>query len=92
MHSRGSSLPRHALHMSTFTVVAAVLAVTPGSPAPVFMFTGLVFTNGTEPRISTNITDSEVIANMTNILTAFGHQAEEEYHDLDTSGIITSNV
>ena len=69
-----------------------MLAVTPGSPAPVFMFTGLVFTNGTEPRISTNITESEVIANLTNILTAFGHQAEEEYHDLDTSGIRTSNV
>ena len=90
MHSRGSPLPRHALHMSTFTAVAAVLTVTPGAPAPVFVFTGLVFTNGTEPKISTNITDSEVITNMTNILTAFGRQAEEDYHDLDTSGMITS--
>ena len=67
----------HMLHILTFSAVRA-------SVNPVYSFHGLVYTNGSEPQITTNITDSEVVQNLTDILHLYSSLELPE--DLETSG------
>ena len=49
----------------------------------VYSFHGLVYMNGSEPKITSNISDSEVVKNLTDILHLFGLEVSD---DLETSG------
>ena len=65
------------LHILTFSAVRA-------SVNTVYSFHGLVYTNGSEPQITTNISDSEVVQNLTDILHLYSSLELPE--DLETSG------
>ena len=65
------------LHILTYSAVRA-------SVNTVYSFHGLVYTNGSEPQITTNITDSEVVQNLTDILHFYSSLELPE--DLETSG------
>ena len=71
------------LHILTFSAVRA-------SVNPVYSFHGLVYTNGSEPQITTNITDSEVVQNLTDILHLYSSLELPE--DLETSGRYRHNL
>ena len=64
------------LHILTYSAVRA-------SVNPVYSFHGLVYTNGSEPQITSNISDSEVVQNLTDILHLFSLEIPG---DLETSG------
>ena len=66
----------HIIHILTYSAVRA-------SVSPVYSFHGLVYTNGSEPQITSNISDSEVVKNLTDILHSFSLDISG---DLETSG------
>ena len=71
------------LHILTYSAVRA-------SVNTVYSFHGLVYTNGSEPQITTNITDSEVVQNLTDILHLYSSLELPE--DLETSGRYRHNL
>ena len=68
--------PCHVIHILTYSAVRA-------SVNSVYSFHGLVYMNGSEPKITSNISDSEVVKNLTDILHLFGLEVSD---DLETSG------
>ena len=66
----------HLLQILTFSAIRT-------SGTPVYSFQGLVYTNGSEPLVTSNISDSETVQNLTDILHLFSLKVSE---DLETSG------
>ena len=72
----------HMLHILTYSAVRA-------SVNTVYSFHGLVYMNGSEPKITSNISDSEVIKNLTDILHLFSLEVSG---DLETSGKLNAKT
>ena len=71
------------LLLNYYSIIQSVISMDVESS---YVFHGTIFNNGSLPSIYTNITDEQVVHNLTETLTNYGHEINM---DLSTSGLIS---